>query len=196
MPAAGRTSSDDIARIVRKCLEKGGTVEIDGLGLFHPDAGGGFVFVPQVRPKVFLAYAVEDRDTAERLFDAFLTNGLEPWMDSRKLLPGQNWPRAIERAISVSDFFVACFSRRSIPKRGHFQSELRYALDCASRLPLDEVYLIPARLEECLLPARVQQEYQYVDLFPNWEKGLRRIVTMIRKQVRTRRPPCPGGAFG
>jgi hypothetical protein len=186
MRTAERTSSVEIARIVRRCLEKGGAVEIDGLGLFRPDTRGGFVFVPQVRPKVFLAYAVEDRAAAERLFDGFLENGFDPWMDSRKLLPGQNWPRAIEQAISVSDFFVACFSRRSIPKRGHFQSELRYALDCASCLPLDEVYLVPVRIEECRVPARVQREFQYVDLFPDWDRGFHRILTMIRKQVRTR----------
>jgi hypothetical protein len=186
MAAAERTSSVEIARIVRRCLEKGGAVEIDGLGQFRPDAQGGFLFVPQVRPKIFLAYAVEDRPAAERLFEAFLENGLDPWMDSRKLLPGQNWPRAIEQAISVSDFFVACFSCRSIPKRGRFQSELRYALDCASRLPLDEVFLIPVRIEECRVPPRVQQEFQYVDLFPDWDKGLHRILTMIRKQARLR----------
>lgn len=185
MTTGERTSSAEIARIVRRCLERGGAVEIDGLGLFQPDTDRGFVFVPQVRPKVFLGYAVEDRCAAERLFDDLLHGGLDPWLDSRKLLPGQNWPRAIEQAISVSDFFLACFSRRSIPKRGHFQSELRYALDCASRQPLDEVYLIPVRIEECCVPARVQQEFQYVDLFPSWEKGVHRIVTMIRRQLRT-----------
>jgi hypothetical protein len=58
MSVAERTSSDEIARIVLKCLEKGGVVEIDGLGLFRPDARGSVVFVPQVRPKIFLAYAV------------------------------------------------------------------------------------------------------------------------------------------
>jgi hypothetical protein len=186
MTAGERTSSVEIARIVRRCLERGGAVEIDGLGAFQPDADGGFVFVPQVRPKVFLGYAVEDRRAAERLFDDLLRGGLDPWLDSRKLLPGQNWPRAIEQAISVSDFFLACFSRRSIPKRGHFQSELRYALDCASRQPLDEVYLIPVRIEECRVPVRVQQEFQYVDVFPNWEKGVHRIVTTIRRQLRAR----------
>ena len=186
MTIAERTSSDEIARIVLKCLEKGGEVEIDGLGLFRPDERGGVVFVPQIQPKVFLAYAVEDRSAAERLFEGLLANGFDPWMDSRKLLPGQNWPRAIEQAISVSDFFVACFSSRSIPKRGHFQSELRYALDCASRLPLDEVYLIPVRTEECSLPARVQREFQYVDLFPDWEKGFQSILTVIREQLRAR----------
>jgi len=186
MTVTERTSSDEIASIVLKCLEKGGEVEIDGLGLFRPDERGSVVFVPQVRPKVFLAYAVEDRNAAERLFEGLLGNGFDPWMDSRKLLPGQNWPRAIEQAISVSDFFVACFSSRSIPKRGHFQSELRYALDCASRLPLDEVYLIPVRTEECSVPARVQREFQYVDLFPDWEKGFQSILTAIRQQLRLR----------
>jgi TIR domain len=186
MSVVERTSSDEIARIVLKCLEKGGEVEIDGLGLFRPDQHGSVVFVPQIQPKVFLAYAVEDRCAVERLFEELLANGLDPWMDSRKLLPGQNWPRAIEQAISVSDFFVACFSSRSIPKRGHFQSELRYALDCASRLPLDEVYLIPVRTEECSVPARVQREFQYVDLFPDWEKGFQSILTVIRQQLRVR----------
>jgi len=186
MTVAERTSSDEIARIVLKCLEKGGEVEIDGLGVFRPDEHGGVVFLPQIQPKVFLAYAVEDRSVAERLFEALLANGFDPWMDSRKLLPGQNWPRAIEQAISVSDFFVACFSSRSTPKRGHFQSELRYALDCASGLPLDEVYLIPVRTEECSVPARVQREFQYVDLFPDWEKGFQSILTVIRQQLRVR----------
>jgi TIR domain len=184
MSVAERTSSDEIARIVLKCLEKGGEVAIDGLGLFRPDEHGSVVFLPQVQTKVFLAYAVEDRSTAERLFEAFLKSGFDPWMDSRRLLPGQNWPRAIEQAISVSDFFVACFSMRSAPKRGHFQAELRYALDCASRLPLDEVYLIPVRIDDCHVPVRVQREFQYVDLFPDWEEGFQRIVTVIRQQLR------------
>ncbi len=190
MKVAERTSSDEIARIVLKCLEKGGVVEIDGLGRFHPEERGTVVFEPQTGSKVFLAYAVEDRSAAERLFDGFLENGLDPWMDSRKLLPGQNWPRAIEQAISVSDFFVACFSSRSVPKQGHFQSELRYALDCARRLPLDEVYLIPVRTEECRMPVRVQEEFQYVDLFPDWERGFQRILTVIRRQSRVRAQRC------
>ncbi len=182
MTAGERTSSTEIARIVRRCLERGGTVEIDGLGAFRPDAGS-FVFVPRLRPKVFLGYAVEDREAAERLFDDLERAGLDPWLDTRKLLPGQNWPRAIEQAIAISDFFVACFSQRSVPKRGHFQSELRYALDCATRLPLDEVFLIPARLEECRVPARVQREFHYVDLFPSWERGVQRILSMIRRRT-------------
>ncbi len=184
-----RSSSEQVARIVRECLEQGGTVDIDGLGTFRPDSNGGFMFVPQTRLKVFLAYAAEDGAAANRLFEDLLRRGYDPWLDRKMLLPGQNWPRAIERAISVSDFFVACFSKHSLGKRGRFQWELRYALDSASRLPLEEVFFIPVRLEECRLPARITQEFQYVDLFPNWERGAAKIVTTMRRQARTRRKP-------
>lgn len=187
MPPAVRNTSTQIARIVRNCLERGRAVEIDGLGAFRPDAEGGFRFEPQIRPRVFLAYAVEDHAAADRLYDAFARNGFDAWLDRRKLLPGQNWPRAIKQAIAVSDFFVACFSAKSGGKRGTFQSELRYALDCANRLPLEDVYFIPVRIEECPVPPRIAQELQYVDLFPNWEKGFQRILAVIRRQSKMRR---------
>ena len=35
---------------------------------------------------------------------------MAPWLDRKKLLPGQVWTRCIDRAIENSDFFVACFS--------------------------------------------------------------------------------------
>ncbi|MGE5644671.1 MAG: toll/interleukin-1 receptor domain-containing protein [Acidobacteriota bacterium] len=193
-----RTTSTEIARLVRDSLERGCAVEIDGLGAFRPDPGGGFRFEPQTRPKVFLAYAAEDYKAAGRLYDEFSAHGFDAWLDRRKLLPGQNWPRAIEQAISVSDFFVACFSERSGGKRGNFQSELRYALDCARRLPLEEVYFIPVRLEECPVPARIAKEFQYVDLFPDWDKGFERLLAAITSASRrssSARPrrACPPG---
>jgi hypothetical protein len=180
-------STEQIARIVRNCLERGGSVEIDGLGSFHPDPHGGFSFTPQTRPKVFIAYVVEDAAAVDRLYDSFVARGFDPWVDRKKLLPGQNWPRAIDHAISACDFFVGCFSTRSTGKRGRFQSELRYALDCAARQPFEQIFLIPVRLEECTVPPRIAQEFHYVDLFPDWEKGFERIVATVRKQSRASR---------
>ena len=90
-------------------------------------------------------------------------------MDVRKLLAGQNWPRAIEAAIESSDFFVACFSGKSVRKKGGFQSEIRYALDCARQVPLDEIYIVPVRLDDCAVPRTIQHELQYIDLFPDWD---------------------------
>ena len=194
MNLRGPSSSAQVAGVVRRCLERGGRVEIDGLGVFRPAARGRFEFVPRTRPRVFIAYVQEDSAAAERLYRGFRDHGYEPWLDRRKLLPGQNWPRAIEQAIEVTDFFAACFSRRATGKRGWFQSELRYALDCARRVPLGEIFLIPVRLEECRVPARVSREIQYVDLFPDWEKGFRRMLAAMRRRPRQHSPGGAGGA--
>jgi len=184
MAPSSPSTSEQVASIVRQCLEQGGSVEIDGLGEFRSDSSGGFQFLPHTQPKVFLAYVVEDVEAAEKLYACFRALGFDAWLDRKRLLPGQNWPRSIEQAISVSDFFVACFSRRAIGKRGAFQSELRYALDCATRLPLEEVFIVPVRLEECRVPVRISREFHYVDLFPNWESGVERIRAAIGKEGR------------
>lgn len=181
------SSGEQVARLVRRCLQHGGSVEMDGLGVFRPDARGRFRFIAQTRPKVFLAYVQEDGTQAERLFQDFRRAGFDPWLDRKKLLPGQNWPRSIEQAIEVCDYFVACFSKRSTGKRGRFHSELRYALDCATRVPLGEIYFIPVRLDECRVPLRIRQELQYVDLFPDWDQGFQKVLAAISRRAVSRK---------
>jgi hypothetical protein len=175
-------SAAQVARLLRQCLAEGATVEIDGLGTFLPDPQRGFKFQPRNRPKVFVAYVQEDAAAAERLFEDLEAGGFDPWLDRRKLLPGQNWPRSIDEAIGTSDFFLACFSHRSVKKHGGFQAEIRYALDCTQRIPLDEIFLIPARLDVCSVPLRIQSETQYIDLFPDWDRGVQRIARAMRRQ--------------
>jgi hypothetical protein len=178
-----------VLEIIGRSLERRKRVEIEGLGVFRTTPGG-YEFVPESRPRVFVAYVAEDLASAYRVCEGLAAGGCLPWLDKDQLLPGQNWPRAIERAISISDAFVACFSRRAVVKRGEFQSELRYALDCARRRPLDAVFLLPVRLEDCDVPRRIAEQVQYVDLFPEWEQGMRKLVRSIR-----RRKPAPAATW-
>ena len=180
-------SAAQVANVVVRGLLAGKPVEIDGLGVFYPDAERFFRFEARCTPKVFIAYVVEDAWLAERLFDALEAAGLVPWMDRRKLLPGQNWPRAIENAIETSDFFIACFSERSVAKKGGFQAEIRYALDCARELPLDDIFMVPVRFGQCRVPRAIQRRYQYVDLLPDWQTGVEQLVGTLRKEVERRR---------
>ena len=170
--------------MVRQCLDEGQSVAIDGLGAFHRDCAGGYRFVAHSAPSVFLAYVQEDTRPVERICDALQARGFDPWFDRRRLLPGQNWPRSVEDALEATDFVIACFSRNSVSKKGGFQAEIRYALDCARRVPLDEVFLIPVRLDSCAVPSSIRREIQYIDLFPDWERGFRRIVTTLNRQLR------------
>lgn len=103
------------------------------------------------------------------------------------MLPGQNWPQRIQEAIGNADYFIACFSKHSVGKRGGFQAEVRYALDCANRVPLDDVFLIPIRLDACRVPTRITRETQYIDLFPDREAGLERMMKAMERN-RRRKP--------
>ena len=181
-----RAYGEQVAQIVLEGLMAGKTVEIDGLGIFRPDDTQYFRFEERRLSQVFLAYVEEDREVVNRLYDAIEAAGFAPWMDKRKLLPGQNWPRAIESAIEASDFVVACFSQNSVAKKGGFQAEIRYALDCARQLPLDDIFLVPVRLGPCRLPGAIEREYQYVDLLPDWSRGIRRLVGAMRKELARR----------
>jgi hypothetical protein len=182
------SSAEQVAQAVLRGLAAGKAVEIDGLGIFYPDAERVFRFQPRRLPQVFVAYVGEDRAAASRLSSALEEAGFASWMDVRKLLPGQNWPRAIECAIEASDFFVPCFSENSVSKKGGFQAEIRYAMDCARRVPLDEIFIVPVRLDGCPVPRAIQREYQYVDLFPAWERGLKRLFATMRRELERRAP--------
>lgn len=170
-----------ILRLIDHCLREGSAIDLEGAGRFELEAGN-VVFQPSSRTQVFIAYASEDRAQARKLYRALKSHGLEPWMDEQKLLPGQNWPRAIERALEVSDYAVICFSRRSVGKRGFFQSEIRYALDVAACVPLDQIFLVPVRLSECIVPEQIARKTQYIDLFPDWETGFQALLTVLTRR--------------
>jgi hypothetical protein len=187
-----KASTSRIARLIRKALKEGHHIEIEGFGTFLPSSEDAFVFVQETRPRIFIAYVRSDLRKVRRLYADLKKHGYQPWLDKENLLPGQNWPLSIERAIDVSDFFIACFSKQSVPKRGVFQSELRYALDCAARMPLDEIFFIPVRLDECDPPERVVRHLHHVDLFGNWAAGMaqlrRTIDTECARKLRQKLP--------
>ncbi|MBV8570484.1 MAG: TIR domain-containing protein [Acidobacteriaceae bacterium] len=172
-----------LLQIIESCLREGGPIEIDGVGRFKLNDLNQVTFEPNGRTRAFLAYAEEDRAEVRRLFSALQEAGFEPWMDQERLLPGQNWPLAIERAIDTSDFFLCCFSQRSITKRGYFQSELEYALGVASRVPAEEIFFVPIRLDECEVPRQIARKVQYVDMFPDWQRGVDHLLQALWHQT-------------
>ncbi len=114
--------------------------------------------------RIFLSYAREDRDRVSPFFDILSNDGYDPWIDFRKLLPGQNWEVEIEHALNSAHVVLAFLSKRSVTKRGFVQRELNQALDkLRYRLPTD-VYLIPVLLEQCDVPVHLANRLHYVDL--------------------------------
>lgn len=125
-----------------------------------------------MKPKVFIAHAREDEREAEQLYRFLEKKGCEPWLDVIRLSPGAPWKNAIRRAIRGSDFFVACLSTASVSKIGYFQAELREAYDFLQEYPDENIFLMPARLDDCLVPFTLRDR-QWVDLFvPGGEQKL------------------------
>ena len=84
-------------------------------------------------------------------------------------------------------FFRRVFLRARLHQARELHSKLRYALPCASSVPLDEIFFIPFRFENCIVPARVSGKLQDVDLFPDWDGGLKKVVAIIARQDGIRR---------
>jgi hypothetical protein len=63
--------------------------------------------------KVFLSYAREDQAQVEEYYDLLLAERFKPWMDVKKILPGQNWEHEIDRALKEANVIIAWLSNNS-----------------------------------------------------------------------------------
>jgi TIR domain len=105
---------------------------------------------------VFLSYAREDRADVEWLHFQLTQSGFRPWLDTRKLVGGQEWEYEVRRAIRGAAAVVFCISKRSVSKFGFVQKELRFALDVALEAPEGVNFLIPLRLDDAELPEKLR----------------------------------------
>jgi hypothetical protein len=131
---------------------------------------------------VFISYAREDSDAAKRLYNDLKNAHLNPWLDVESILPGENWDAAIKKAIKNSRYFMALLSSNSVTKTGYVQKELKNALEEQDKLPELGVYIIPIRLDNCEMPYEKLEKIHYADFFPDWNKGLKRILQVMSKE--------------
>jgi hypothetical protein len=131
--------------------------------------------------RVFISYAREDSDAASRLYSELRDLSFDVWFDLENLEPGTRWRIRIQEAIRASDFVIALMSTRSTGKRGFVQKEIRLALEVLEDMPDSAIFLIPARLDECMPGHHALRELHWIDLFPNWEAGLKKIEATLRR---------------
>jgi hypothetical protein len=130
-------------------------------------------------PTVLISYASEDAVEARKLYSKLAEDDLTPWMDKIDIDAGEDWDRRIRSAIKRSDFVIVCVSHTILNKRGYIQKEIKLVLDRVSEIPPDDIFLIPLRLEDCVVPEELSK-YHYVDWFS--DDGYERLVRSIRKE--------------
>lgn len=135
---------------------------------------------PNKFQKVFISYAREDARHAERLYMDLRRNQIDAWLDTRCLLPGQNWRREITKVIRESAYFIALISKNSVNKRGVVQSEMKRAFEVLSEVPAHHTFLIPVRLDPTTPVDEELQNLNWLDLFPDYKAGLARILAVCK----------------
>ncbi|EFC85383.1 toll/interleukin-1 receptor domain-containing protein [Parafrankia sp. EUN1f] len=133
--------------------------------------------LPAPPPTVFLSHDRADQGKVQALADLLTEEGLTPWVGSEQVTGGSRRDLAVRRAVLDCDFFVPCLSAAALARPSQLHREIRIALDHADELPDHEVFIVPARLDECDPPSALQ-EYQGVDLFR--PGGFRQLVRALR----------------
>ncbi len=129
--------------------------------------------------KIFISYAKEDSEIATRLYNDLKKSGLIPWIDVIDLKPGQTTELAINKAIKESNYVLLLLSRHSISNRGSIQQEQKRILKVFEEFPLDQIFIIPVRLDNCEPIDERLQNLHSVDIFPSYEDGFNQILRSI-----------------
>jgi CheY-like chemotaxis protein len=133
--------------------------------------------------QVFLSHSSGDKERVRALYQRLSSDGVQCWFDEENLLGGQDWDYEISRAIQESKIFLACLSNHSVNKAGYVQAELKKALDVADKQPEGAVFILPVRLEDCVLPRRLSRWHR-IDLF--LDGGYERLLKSVRAALQGR----------
>jgi|GEM_PF-3425298 len=136
---------------------------------------------------VFISSAPEDILHAKKLFVQLRHAGFTPWLEAESLLPGQRRDVEIRRAIRESRFFLVLLSSESV-RRGNVNREVARALELTDEFPDSDIFIIPARLDDCTPSHEKIQELHIVNLFPDWDESVEKILRTIRVSVDAEEP--------
>ncbi len=138
---------------------------------------------------VFISYVHENKKEVDELCLALRKHGINVWLDREQIQPGQRWQTAIREAIQQGSFYISCFSREYSEKaRSYMNEELTVAIEELRRRPVSRAWFIPVRLSECAIPNRpigageTLQNIQWLNLFSDWDEGVRKIVTLLQSE--------------
>lgn len=127
---------------------------------------------------VFFIYAHHDKKIVFKLYQRMIKAGIDVWLDSEKLEPGQNWQYEIRRAILQSDAVLVCLSQKFNEQQGYRHDELKLALEKANLMDAGKIFIIPVRLEKCEMPEPLSHLHR-VDLFE--QNGFKKLLRALKR---------------
>ncbi len=123
---------------------------------------------------VFVSYSSKDQKIAEGICEALEHRGVDCWISSRNIAPGENFQEAIVGAIRAARVMVLIFSANA-----NNSDEIKKELVLAGQSNLT---VIPIRVEDVTPGAAFAYEFatrQWVDLYKDWERAIEQLVSQI-----------------
>jgi len=98
---------------------------------------------------VFLSYASQDAQAAQRICDALRTAGIEAWFDQSELRGGDAWDQSIRKQIKACALFVPIISKHTHERaEGYFRLEWKLAVDRSHLIMANKAFLVPVVIDE------------------------------------------------
>lgn len=98
---------------------------------------------------VFLSYASEDAEAAERIAAALRAAGIEAWLDKSELRGGDAWDRQIQEQIRDCRLFIPVISAHSEQRdEGYFRREWALAVDRTRDMAEKKAFLLPVVIDD------------------------------------------------
>ena len=98
---------------------------------------------------VFLSYASQDAEAAQRICEALRAAGIEVWFDQSELRGGDVWDHSIRRQIKSCALFIPIISRNTHDRdEGYFRLEWKLAVDRSHLISANRAFLLPVVIDD------------------------------------------------
>src|SRR6267142_567536 len=98
---------------------------------------------------VFLSYASQDAEAAQRICEALRAAGIEVWFDQSELRGGDAWDTSIRKQIKTCALFLPVISHTTHDRdEGYFRLEWKLAVDRSHLMASNRPFLLPVVIDE------------------------------------------------
>ncbi len=109
------------------------------------------MILPVTEPShaVFLSYASQDAEAAQKICGALRDAGIEVWFDQSELRGGDAWDTSIRRQIKTCALFLPVISHTTHDRvEGYFRLEWKLGIDRSHLISADQAFLLPVVIDD------------------------------------------------
>jgi TolB-like protein/Tfp pilus assembly protein PilF len=105
--------------------------------------------VAEASHAVFLSYASQDAEAAQKIAGALRAGGIEVWFDQSALRGGDVWDQTIRKQIKSCVLFIPVISKHTHERdEGYFRLEWKLAVDRSHLMTADKAFLLPVVIDD------------------------------------------------